>query len=125
MSHSYGSPPMHRSPPKHVRRALAREVGFGCPVANCGSPYLTWHHFDPPWSERQHHDPAGMVALCREHHDAADAGAYSEHDFREMKARDRAQALRGRFEWRRQRLLAIVGGTFYYETPIPVQVGEH
>lgn len=25
---------------------LRREVGFGCPV--CRSPFLTWHHFDPP-----------------------------------------------------------------------------
>jgi hypothetical protein len=118
---------VNRTPPKAVRVALAQEVGFGCPVEGCGSPYLTWHHFDPPWSERQHQDPPGMVALCREHHDAADAGAYTRDDFREMKVRgrDRTQALSGRFEWRRQRLLSVVGGSFYYDTPIPIKLRDH
>jgi hypothetical protein len=117
---------MHRTPPKDVRKALAQEVGFGCPVEGCGSPYLTWHHFDPPWKESQHHDVAGMVALCREHHDAADTGAYTQDDFREMKARgrDRTLALSGDFQWRRRRLLGVVGGSFYYETPILIQVGD-
>src|SRR5215210_6475176 len=93
--------PKSRTPPVPVRRELAQEVGFGCPVEGCGSPYLTWHHFDPPWSERQHHEAAGMVALCRAHHDAADAGAYTKRDFYEMKAhgRDRTQALTGDFQW--------------------------
>lgn len=115
---------MNRTPPKAVRRALAEEVGFGCPVEGCGSPYLTWHHFDPPWNEREHHDVAGMVALCREHHDAADVGAYTKDDFREMKSRgrDRTEALSGQFQWRRRRLLAVVGGNFYYETAIPLQL---
>jgi len=67
-----------------------------------------------------------MVALCRTHHDAADQGAYTTEQFREMKAfgRDRAQVLAGRFEWRRLRLLAVVGGSFFYETPIAVQIRD-
>lgn len=115
---------MNRTPPKAVRIQLAEEVGFGCPVEGCGSPLLTWHHFDPPWSERQHYDPGGMIALCRQHHDAADANAYEVGELRAMKARgrDRNLALAARFEWRRHRLLAVVGGSFYYETPVPVQL---
>jgi len=116
---------VNRTPPKAVRSELAEEVGFGCPVEKCGSPYLTWHHFDPPWSEHPHHDPKGMIALCGQHHDAADANSYDADELRRMKAsgRDRNRALRARFEWRRRRLLSVVGGNFYYETPVPVQFG--
>jgi hypothetical protein len=66
-----------------------------------------------------------MIALCGQHHDAADAKAYEVNELRRMKAsgRDRNQALRARFEWRRRRVLSVVGGNFYYETPVPVQVG--
>lgn len=123
----HSSSDVNRTPPKRVRQELAREVGFGCPAEGCGSPYLTRHHFDPPWSERQHHDPAGMIALCREHHDAADAQAYEADELRLMKriGRDRNQALEARFEWRRRRLLCVVGGNFYYETPVAVRLRTH
>jgi hypothetical protein len=109
-----------------IRMALAEEVGFGCPVEGCGSPYLSWHHFDPPWSERQHHEPQGMIALCRTHHDMADVGTFAADELREMKmnGRDRAEALQGRFEWRRRKLLAVVGGFFLYDVPVPVRLGE-
>ena len=39
---------MNRTPPKKVIQTLRQEVGFGCPIPNCGNPYLEWHHFDPP-----------------------------------------------------------------------------
>jgi hypothetical protein len=115
---------MNRTPPPDVRAELRREVGFGCPV--CGSPYLTWHHFDPPWREREHHDPAGMIALCRLHHDAADVGAYTREQLRELKGRgrDARGAVGARFEWMRHRLLAVIGGGFYYETPTPLLIGD-
>lgn len=118
--------PTSRYPPAHLRRALAEEVGFGCPVENCGSPYLMWHHFDPPWAERHHHDPAGMVALCRDHHPEADAGVFTPDQLREFKrvGRDRNRPLGAQFNWMRERLLAVVGGNFYYEMPIAVRVGN-
>jgi hypothetical protein len=83
---------MDRNPPAGIRRQLAREVGFGCPVSRCGSPYLTWHHFDPPWAVRKHHDPAGMVALCRDHHPEADAGGFTVDQLREFKRSGRDSA---------------------------------
>jgi hypothetical protein len=76
---------MDRTPPESVRRALRREVGFGCPVAGCANPYLEYHHFDPPWRERPHHDAAGMVALCAEHHRKADVGAFTDAQLRDLK----------------------------------------
>lgn len=107
---------LSRTPPVAVRRELRREVGFGCPVSGCGNPYLEYHHFDPPWEKEHHHDPARMIALCAEHH--AKAAAWTVEDFRAMKAvpADRPD-VRGRFEWIREDVLAVIGGCFYYETP--------
>lgn len=114
---------MNRKPPIEVRRTLRREVGFGCPVPNCGSPYLEWHHFDPPWRVREHHDPSGMIALCSEHHPKADAGAFTVEQLREFKIRGAAnrEEIRGRFDWLRNRLLLVAGGGFFYETLVILQ----
>src|SRR2546423_5503765 len=109
---------MNRKPPTSIRRTLRREVGFGCPVPNCGSPYLEWHHFDPPWRVRHHHKPTGMIALCSEHHPMADAGAYTVeqlHDFKKN-GKTNCEVIKGKFEWLRQKLLVVLGGCFYYET---------
>jgi hypothetical protein len=111
---------MNRTPPLEVRQQLRREVGFGCPVEECGNPYLYWHHFDPPWSERQHHDPTGMIALCAEHHAKADVGAYTTQQLRSLKNSPPREPA-GRFEWMRRELLVVVGGNCYYQTPVAVQ----
>ena len=115
-----------RDPYVAVKTALRQEVGFCCPVEDCGSPYLTWHHFDPPWRVEHHHRIEGMIALCREHADKADHGAYTDDQLRELKREGRARAgrVRGRFEWMRRDLLARVGGNFYYETPVIFQVAN-
>lgn len=76
---------MNRTPPANVRHELRREVNFGCPVSKCGTPYLTWHHFDPPWSEKHHHNPEGMIALCPEHASLADGGKWLKEQIRAMK----------------------------------------
>lgn len=108
-----------RTPPAAVLRELRREVGFGCPVSGCRSPYLTWHHFDPPWHVRQHHNPAGMVALCLEHHAKANTGSFTNEQLRALKqAPHDPEFLAGEFDWRRRELLAVVGGNFYYQTPV-------
>jgi hypothetical protein len=64
-----------------------------------------------------------MIALCQEHHDKADAGAYTTEQLREFKRRgaERAEEVKGRFEWMRHHLLVVVGGNFYYETPVVFQ----
>lgn len=111
---------MNRTPPIEIRRALRREIGFGCPMPDCGSPYLQWHHFDPPWRVCEHHDPNGMIALCSEHHSKADAGAFTVEQLREFKIRGAAnrEEIRGRFDWLRNKLLLVVGSCFFYETLI-------
>jgi hypothetical protein len=45
-----------------------------------------------------------MVALCREHHDKADAGAFTRDQLRQLKTK-RAHRVTGRFDWMRQDLL--------------------
>lgn len=116
---------MNRIPPIEVRRALRKEVGFGCPVPGCGNPYLSWHHFDPAWNVKQHHDPLGMIALCSEHHAKADAGAFTKEQLRKFKnTSNTLSVIQGRFDWMRNNILAVVGGNFYYETPIIFQFKE-
>lgn len=105
----------NRRPPAAVRRKLRKEVGFGCPVANCGNPYLEYHHFDPAWHVRPHHSPDGMLALCATHHAKADA--LTVEQCRDLKYGAQDRAVRGRFEWMRREVVAIVGGNYYHETP--------
>ncbi|WP_349926804.1 HNH endonuclease [Acinetobacter sp. A1-4-2] len=117
---------MNRTPPKKVIQILRQEVGFGCPVPNCGNPYLEWHHFDPPWSIENHHRPDGMIALCTQHHKNADNNAYTNDQLIEFKKNKvNSEKVKGNFEWRRNKLLTVVGGNFYYETPRALVIDNH
>lgn len=108
---------MNRKPKVAVLRQLRKEVGFGCPVPGCGSPYLEWHHFDPPWRVENHHNPEGMIALCVQHHAEADGGAFTIEQLRQFKqSKDGAEQVKGRFNWMRNELLMVVGGSFLVET---------
>lgn len=71
-----------RDPGAAIKNQLRQEVNFGCPVrfqdgSGCGSPILTFHHFDPPWTGNYVHEPDGMIALCPLHHNQADGGLWS------------------------------------------------
>lgn len=117
-------PNLSRRPPKDVLEILRREVGFCCPIDDCGKPYLTWHHFDPPWRIENHHRPEGMIALCHIHADQADNGTFTDDQLRNLKRTGRRSSLvHGRFNWLRRELLAVVGGSFYYEQPTILQIG--
>lgn len=107
---------MNRKPPTEVRHALRQEVGFGCPIPGCASPYLEYHHFDPPWREEQHHRLEGMIALCSLHHPQADASTFTTEQLRQFKELP-AAGVQGRFNWLRHSVLAVVGSNFYYEVP--------
>jgi len=72
-------------PPKAVLETLRKEVNFGCPVENCGIPYLTWHHFDPPYHVKAHNNPEGMIALCPTHHSLAEGGRWTLEQLHDMK----------------------------------------
>jgi hypothetical protein len=114
-----------RNPPRDVLRQLRQEVGFCCPVQECGCPYLTWHHFDPPWRNEHHHRPEGMIALCRHHADEADHGAFTNAQLRALKrtGRQRAVEVRGRLDWMRRDLLTVLGGAFSYQDDLILTMG--
>ncbi len=64
-----------------------------------------------------------MIALCAEHHKKADAGAFTNEQLGALKAStEQAREIGARFNWMRQRVLAVVGGGFYFETHTPVQI---
>lgn len=119
-----------RTPPKDVLTALRREVRFHCPVevdgTVCGSPYLTWHHFDPPWRKEKHHRVEGMIALCRSHADKADNGSYTDDQLRRFKAKAAANydAVQGDFAWMRQQLVMYAGTNLFIGTDILVEIGD-
>jgi hypothetical protein len=102
--------------PVDVRRILRKEVNYGCPVLNCGSPFLSYHHFDPPWHQKNHHNPNGMIALCLHHHKAADNGAFTINQLKQMKKKpflSQKSLLRGQIAWRRKHILFDVGSNYY------------
>ena len=97
--------------PKKVKEILREEVGFGCPVKDCGNPYLEYHHFDPPIHIGPHNDPKGMIALCAQHHKKADGNAYTVEQLHDFKMnRVHSKQVRGNLDWLRRDLLSIVGG---------------
>lgn len=103
---------------------LRHEQHFVCAVPGCASPYLYWHHFDPPWREAPHHNPDGMVGLCGEHHAKADAGAFTREQLREFKQSASADpaGVSGAFDWLRRDLVLVAGGICFVNTPIAVEV---
>jgi hypothetical protein len=116
---------MGHYPPADVRRQLRAEVGRVCPVAGCGSRYLTYHHFDPPWRDREHHEPEGMIALCLQHHAEADVGTYTIAQLRAMKVANRVHtSVDGVFNWRRERTIFKGGSNFFLDCPIILQVRQ-
>ena len=78
---------LSRTPPESVRHFLRSEVNFGCPIQGCGIPYLTWHHFDPPWNIEEHHNPEGMIALCHTHADLADGKRWTNDQLRQFETK--------------------------------------
>jgi len=105
---------MNRTPSANVRKILREEVNYGCPIPGCGSPFLTWHHFDPPWREHEHHNPEGMIALCAKHALMADSGIYTIDQLRYYKTnpfvKDQISAL---WPWEPENLVFLMGGCVF------------
>jgi len=104
----------NRTIPQAVVAILRAEVNFACPI--CGNPYLTFHHFDPPWHEKNHHEPNGMIALCLQHHAQADAGTFTKAELHRYKAQNKKWWLQGELNWRRQQIIAYMGSNLYLGT---------
>ena len=107
-----------RFPPAYVRKALRHEVGFGCPVPKCRSPFLEYHHFDPEWHVEHHHRQEGLIPLCAKHH--AQADAFTVVQLRQFKKLAHDRPAHDTFQWLRHELVGVVGSGIYHETPILV-----
>ena len=66
------------------------------------------------------------MALCVEHANKADVGAFTNEQLTAFKREGglRSDAVRGRFDWMRRELLAVVGGNFYYHCPVILEIGD-
>lgn len=114
---------MRRTPPDDVKDFLRAEVGFGCPVNGCRVPFLEFHHFDPPWRVRQHHDADGMVALCVEHHKKADRGVFSNTQLKAFKqSKTSVEEIRGKYDWAGPKQLIRLGGYFFNPHPVFTEI---
>lgn len=103
---------MSRYIPVNIRKKLRNEVNYGCPVSGCGSPYLSYHHFDPPYEKGESHNPEGMIALCLGHHKQADIGTFTNKQLRELKQNPflSEPEVKGRINWLRNEVIFKGGG---------------
>jgi len=101
-----------RTPPAEMRRRLRKEVNYGCPI--CRSPFLTWHHFDPPWSQCHTHREEGIIALCPSCHQQAEGGAYTSQYLHKLKAMHILEPPLGSLPWHIKSALISFGGNFFF-----------
>ena len=104
---------MQRDPPLNIKKILREEVRFACPIPGCANPVLTWHHFDPPWNEKQHHCPEGMIALCVEHHRLADGNTWTKSELRSFKKKSHnIHEINKKFMWSESSIIYRLGGCY-------------
>ena len=118
-----------RQPPAPIRRQLRREVNWGCPVTDCGNPFLSYHHFAPPFREFRtttSHDPDGIIALCLAHAGKADGGAFTVDQLREMKRNPFLCGVQvaGRNDWLRRNTVLRAGTNTFVNIATLVTVDE-
>ena len=116
-----------RDIPEAIKLELRREVHWGCPVQDCGNPFLSYHHFEPPFSNfkpGQTHDPKGMIALCLGHAKMADGGVWTNAQLRQMKTVPFLASgdVSGRLEWLRQDIIVCFGSMKCIKSNIILEV---
>lgn len=119
-----------RDPGTTIKQLLRREVNFGCPIrfpdgSGCGSPILTFHHFDPPWAGNFVHDPQGIIALCPQHHVQADGGLWTVAQLKEFKRHPYVDdAIRVQWPWQPESLVMKVGPSLVIRSGSPMRLGS-
>ena len=117
-----------RDPGEQIKQILRREVNYGCPVrfadgSGCGSPILTFHHFDPPWPQILAHNPMGMVALCPQHHHQADGGLWSKAQLQQLKKFPYVDdTLKVSWPWQPETLVMKVGPSLVIGSGSPIRL---
>lgn len=124
---------LSRDPGARVKRLLRQEVNFGCPVrysdgTGCGSPLLTYHHFDPPWKVMKSdpaasHNPDGIIALCPPHHTQADAGQWTNQQLKDFKRHPFVDdLLRVQWPWTPETLVVRAGQALVVNGGAPLRL---
>jgi hypothetical protein len=113
-----------REPPPEVKKILRQEVHYACPVPECGRPLLMWHHFDPRWEEKHHHDSDGMIALCTLCHPRADRGTWTKEQLKSFKQNPAPLGLiREQFGWSERSVLYRLGGNYSVDCKVALVLG--
>lgn len=112
---------MSNTPPD-VKKVLRAEVGFGCPVLDCGCPFLEYHHFDPPQAVERHNRPEGMLAICPTHH--SQAAVFTVEQCREMKKNGQGVNTT-QLHWMRKKIHAVMGGLSSFECPCVLMLNNN
>lgn len=117
---------MQRNPPE-IKKVIRKEDGFVCAHPKCDIPYLEYHHFDPPWSERNHNNPKGIIALCPLHHRQADGGMFSIDQLRDWKKSSKKKfgAVKSSLEWMKNKLGAKLGGSLSIDDEYSLMIQNH
>lgn len=103
-----------KNTPAEVARNLRQESGFGC--ANCGHPYIEYHHI-VPFSEENHFRTADMVALCGNCHvSVAKMGRDRQYEIKNNPHNIKKSMLNGCLEYDKRDLVFKIGGNFYENT---------
>jgi len=100
--------------PTEIRKYLRQEVGYGCPIEGCRSPFLSYHHFDPKFSECQCHNKDKMIALCLEHHKKADVDTWSNDTLYSYKNAENRIPVNGQIDWDMHKSVILVGSNFFF-----------
>jgi hypothetical protein len=102
-----------RVPPTEIRRKLRKEIGFGCPIQGCRSPFLEYHHFNPPWHEGHTHNVEGMNALFPSHHIMADRGTWTVEELEKLKINNEIDLVNGKLNWNLKDSVVNAGSNFF------------
>lgn len=106
--------------PLAVARQLRQETGFGC--AQCGHPYIEYHHI-VPWALEQHFRPEDMVALCGNCHPAVSLqGSDRQYAIKANPLNIAEGRFQGALAYDKRDLTFKVGGNWYANTPTILQL---
>jgi len=100
--------------PEDIRKYLRKEVGYGCPIEGCRSPFLEYHHFDPKFKDGGIHRKEGMIAMCPSHHRKADIDTWTNEELYKLKNNQYKEKVKGIVEWDMKKCIVFIGSNIFF-----------